>query len=109
MDEKRIAELNLLFICLCENNVTSRISDDRFAMMSLAYVDEQRKIKAGAAILRQAAETQEKQNHNHRLLIQKVRKYTDLAELMHYAPHEMIKAVYDGAPDQSSGIRREMA
>ncbi len=58
-DEKRIAELDHLFIRLYEDNVTSRISDDRFAMMSRAYEDEQRDLKAEAEILRQEIETQE--------------------------------------------------
>ena len=43
-DEKRIAELDRLFIRLYEDNVASRISDDRFAIMSRAYEDEQREL-----------------------------------------------------------------
>jgi DNA invertase Pin-like site-specific DNA recombinase len=63
-DEKRIAELDRLFIRLYEDNVASRISDDRFAMMSRAYEDEQRELKAEAEVLRQEIETQEQQNQN---------------------------------------------
>ena len=39
--------------------------------------------------------------------IQKIRKYADLTELTPYAVHELIKAIYVGAPDKSSGKRRQ--
>ena len=39
--------------------------------------------------------------------IQKVRKYAELAELTPYAAHELIKAIYVGASDKSSGKRRQ--
>ncbi|MBO6054039.1 MAG: DUF4368 domain-containing protein, partial [Oscillospiraceae bacterium] len=106
-DEKRIAELDRLFIRIYEDNVASRISDDRFAMMSRTYEDEQRELKAEAEVLRQEIETQEQQNQNLELFIQKVRKYTDMTELTPYAAHELIKAIYVGAPDKSSGKRRQ--
>ena len=102
-DEKRIAELDRLFIRLYEDNVTSRISDDRFTMMSRIYEDEQRDPKAEVEVLRQEIETQEQQNQNLELFIQKVRKYSDMTELTPYAAHELIKAIYVGAPDKSSG------
>ena len=88
-------------------HVASRISDDRFAMMSRAYEDEQCKLKAEAELLRQEIEAQEQQNQNLELFIQKVRKYADLAELTPYAAHELIKAIYIGASDKSSGKRRQ--
>ena len=86
-DEKRIAELDRLFIRLYEDNVATRISDDRFAMMSQVYEDEQRELKAKAEVLRQEIETQEQQNQNLELFIQKVRKYADMTELTPYAAH----------------------
>ena len=39
--------------------------------------------------------------------IQKVRKYAELTELTPYAAHELIKAIYVGAPDKSTGKRRQ--
>ena len=87
--------------------MASRISDDRFAMMSRAYEEEQRELKAEAEVLRQEIETQEQQNHNLKLFTQKVRKYAELTELTPYAVHELIKAIYVGAPDKSTGKRRQ--
>ncbi len=105
--EKRIQELDHLFIRLYEDNVASRISDDRFTMMSQAYENEQRDLKADVEVLRQEIETQEQRNQNLELFIQKIRKYAELTELTPYAVHELIKAIYIGAPDKSSGKRRQ--
>ena len=106
-DEKRIQELDRLFIRLYEDNVSGKVSDERFAMMSRGYEDEQCQLKANAEVLRQEIETQEQQNQNLDSFIQKIRKYAELTELTPYAAHELIKAIYIGAPDKSSGKRRQ--
>ena len=76
-------------------------------MTRQANEDEQRNLKAEAELLRQEIEAQEQQNQNLELFIQKVRKYADLTELTPYAAHELIKAIYIGASDKSSGKRRQ--
>lgn len=43
--EKRIAELDKLFMRLYEDNVSDKISDERFTTMSAGYKDEQKKLK----------------------------------------------------------------
>ena len=106
-DEKRIQELDRLFIRLYEDNAAGRISDERFTMMSRTYEDEQQTLKEDADILRQEIEQQEQQSRDLGSFIQKVRKYAELTELTPYAAHELIKAIYVGAPDRSSGKRRQ--
>ena len=44
--EKRISDLDKLFTRLYEDNVNGKISDERFAMMSKGYEDEQDKLKS---------------------------------------------------------------
>ena len=44
--EKRIAELDRLFARLYEDNISGKISDERFAVLSAGYEDEQKKLKA---------------------------------------------------------------
>ena len=106
-DEKRIQELDRLFIRLYEDNVSGKVSDDRFSSMSRAYEDEQQALKAEADVLRQEIETQERQSQDLESFIQKAKKYAELTELTPYAAHELIKAIYVGAPDKSSGKRRQ--
>ena len=43
--EKRLAELDRLFIKIYEDNVSAKLSDERFAMMSEQYEDEQAQLR----------------------------------------------------------------
>ena len=90
-----------------EDNVAGKLSDERFESMSRSYEEEQQGLKAEAENLRREIEVQEQQNQNLELFIERVQKYADLDELTPYAAHELIKAIYVGAPDKSSGKRRQ--
>ena len=105
--EKRLAELDRLFLRIYEDNVGGRISDERFAMMSKTYEDEQAQLKVEVQALQQEIEVQERQINNLELFIQRVHKYADLQELTPYALRELVKTVYIGAPDKSIGKRRQ--
>ena len=79
--EKRLGELDRLFIRIYEDNVAERITDERFSMMSKTYEDEQAQLKEEIQTLRQEIEVQERQIENLEQFIQRVRKYEDLDEL----------------------------
>ena len=105
--EKRLSELDRLFIRLYEDNVNSKVSDERFAMMSKTYEAEQRQLKADVQVLQQEIEGQERQLENLEQFIQKIGKYSNLRELTPYALRELVKAIHVEAPDKSSGKRRQ--
>ena len=105
--EKRIQELDRLFVRTYEDNVSGKLSDERFAAMSHGYEEEQQGLKEAAEVLRKEIEVQEQQNQNLDLFIERIQKYTALDELTPYVAHELIKAIYVGAPDKSSGKRRQ--
>lgn len=105
--ERRLAELDRLFICIYEDNVSGRITDERFSMMSRTYEDEQTQLKVEIQSLQQEIEVQERQIENLEQFIQRVHKYEDLQELTPYALRELVKAIYIEAPDKSSGKRRQ--
>ena len=105
--EKRIKELDRLFVRTYEDKVAGKLSDERFESMSRGYEEEQQGLKAEAESLRREIEVQEQQNHSLELFIERVQKYAELDELTPYAAHELIKAIYVGAPDKSSGKRRQ--
>ena len=106
-DEKRLAELDRLFIRIYEDNVAGRLSDERFAMMSKTYEDEQEQLKREVEELKINISQQEQQADGIDLFIQRVQKYADLQELTPYALRELVKAIYIGAPDKSSGKRQQ--
>ena len=101
--EKRLGELDRLFIRIYEDNVAGRITDEKFSMMSKTYEDEQAQLKEEIQTLQQEIEVQERQIENLEQFIQRVRKYEDLDELIPYALRELVKAIYIEAPDKSSG------
>ena len=105
--QRRMGELDRLFIRIYEDNVAGKLSDERFAMMSQSYEDEQTQLKAEIQTLQQDIEVQERQIENLEQFIQRVHKYEDLQELTPYALRELVKAIYIEAPDKSSGKRRQ--
>ncbi len=105
--EKRIGELDRLFIKIYEDNAKGKLNDDRFAMMSKTYEDEQAQLKVEIINLQKEVEVQERQIEDLEQFIQRARRYTDLTELTPYALRELVKAVYVEAPDKSSGKRKQ--
>ena len=105
--EKRIGELDRLFIRIYEDNVAGRLDDERFAMMSRNYTEEQKDLKAEVKGLQQQIHEQEQQAENIEQFVQRVKRNSTLTELTPYALRELVKAVYVDAPDKSSGKRRQ--
>lgn len=73
--EKRIAELDRLFTRLYEDNVSGKISDARFAVMSAGYEDEQKKLRATVAELTAYIDTAEQKSADVTAFIRAVQKY----------------------------------
>ena len=105
--EKRIGELDRLFIRSYEDNVSGKIDDERFAMMNKNYTQEQKDLKAEVKSLQQIIEEQERQAENLEQFIQRIKRNSGLTELTPYALRELVKAVYVEAPDESGGKRRQ--
>ena len=105
--EKRIGELDRLFLRSYEDNVSGKIDDERFAMMNRNYTEEQKKLKEEVISLQQEIEEQERKAEDLEQFIQRVKRNSELTELMPYALHELVKAFYVEAPDRSSGKRKQ--
>ena len=97
--EKRIAELDQMFIRLYEDNVKGRISDERFSMLSRTYEDEQSQLRTELETLQQEIEVQTKNEVDLESFIEKVRRYSDLREL--------VSAIYVEAPVEINGKRHQ--
>lgn len=103
--EKRIAELDKLFIRIYEDNVSGRISNERFDMMSTLYEDEQKALKASADELRMFIDDAEKRSGDVTAFINLVRKYEHIEELTPEIVHELIEKIVVHEADKSSGKR----
>ncbi|WP_343256317.1 recombinase family protein [Ligaoa zhengdingensis] len=107
--EKRIAELDRLFLKIYEDNANGKLSDERYAMMSATYENEQTELKTEVKKLQGEIKVQEQKMQNLGVFIQRVKKYTTLNELTPYALRELVKGIYVEAPDKSSGKRKQKA
>ena len=105
--EKRIGELDRLFVRIYEDNVSGKLDDEKFAMMSQNYTQEQKDLKTEVNSLHRKIEEQEQQADHLEQFIQRVKRNSDLTELTPYALRELVKAVYVEAPDKSSGKRKQ--
>ena len=105
--EKRIEELDRLFKRLYEDNVSGKISDERFETLSNGYEDEQKALKANVAELSAKIENAEQKTSDVSSFIRLVKKYESFTELTPEIMHELIDKIVVHAPDKSSGHRTQ--
>lgn len=79
--EKRIAELDMIFKRIYEDNITGKLTDERFIKLSRDYELEQDNLRATSKILREEVKQQEKSKSNVKSFIATAKKYTNLTEL----------------------------
>ena len=103
--ESRIAELDNLFKHLYEDNVTGKLSDERFIKMSRDYELEQENLKSMAEVLREEIKQQEKQKTNVKAFISVVKKYNDMQELDASILREFIDRIEVSHTDKKSKTR----
>ena len=103
--ESRIAELDNLYKHLYEDNVTGKLSDERFIKMSRDYELEQENLKSMAEVLREEIKQQEKQKTNVKAFIGVVKKYTDMQELDASILREFIDHIEVSHTDKKSKTR----
>ncbi|MCI8364638.1 MAG: DUF4368 domain-containing protein, partial [Eubacterium sp.] len=101
--EKRITELDVLFQRIYEDNVSGKLSDERFSIMSANFEEEQKTLKEALSQLKADIETQDDKTENVSAFIQKVKRYTEIKELTPAIVNEFIdhilvskKQVIDG-------------
>ncbi len=79
--EKRIAELDVIFKRIYEDNISGKLSDERFIKLSRDYEQEQEQLKAVVETLGREVKQQEQKKTNVRKFISVVKKYTDMTQL----------------------------
>lgn len=92
--DKRIAELDVIFKRLYEDNISGKLSDDRFIKMSRDYEQEQENLKTVVETLRKDIKQQEKQTVNVKNFIKAVKKYTDMTRLDASVLREFVEKIY---------------
>ena len=91
--EKRIAELDILFQRIYEDNVVGKLSDERFATMSANYETEQKALKESLVQLKANIEMQNDKAANVSEFVEKVRRYMEIKELTPAIINEFIDCI----------------
>ena len=105
--EKRITELDNLFLRIYEDNVSGKLSDERFELMSKTYEAEQAEKKLLAQTLRiELDETKQKTDELEKF-IAKVKKITEIKELTPELVHEFISKIVVHAPYRKDKRRHQ--
>lgn len=89
----RDEELDGLFERIYEDNVSGKLSDDRFAKMSRRYEDEQKELSEKIKKLRSEIEKQSSRSMTTDMFIGLVRKYTRVRKLMPRMLNELIEKI----------------
>lgn len=92
--QKRIADLDVIIKRLYEDNISGKLSDERFIKLSRDYELEQTNLTNLVEHLRQEVKEQEKQKVNVRQFIAAVRKYTDMQQLDASILREFVDKIY---------------
>ena len=103
----RISELDGLFKRLYEDNVSGRLSDERFKKLSVDYESEQKQLAERAAVLEADLAEQGEKAANVEKFLAIVRKYTDIQELTPTLLREFVDKIVVHEPDRISGKREQ--
>lgn len=101
----RIQELDKIFQRIYEDNISGKLSDERFMKLSKGYEEEQHTLQEEQTFLEKELQKEEKQSVDVKQFLSVVRKYTNLTELTPEIVHEFIDKIIVHAPDKSSGKR----
>lgn len=105
--DKRIAELDKLFMRLYEDNVSGKISDVRFRFMAADYESEQQELKILSEELNSVIQQAEQKTADTEQFTKAVRKYTEITELTPEIMHELIEKIVVHVSEKVDGKRTQ--
>ena len=91
--KNRVIEIDNLFMHIYEDNVSGKISDDRFRNLSFNYDKEQQELKIKIEQLSKDIENTEKKDTDITQFISNVKKYTEITKLTPEILNELIEKI----------------
>lgn len=92
--EKRVKDIDNLIQHIYEDNISGKITNDRFATLSLNYEREQKDLKEKINKLATTIDKTKQEEINLTAFIDKVKKYTEIKELTSEIVNELIDKIY---------------
>ena len=109
--EKRIKDIDNLIQHIYEDNISGKITDERFTTLSLNYEKEQKELKTKVKELANKLNTTKQQELDLTSFVSKVKQYTEISELTPEIINELIDKIYvyqsekvNGKPTQQIDI-----
>jgi DNA invertase Pin-like site-specific DNA recombinase len=106
-NERRIAELDVLFRKVYEDNAIGKLSDERFNVMSRDYEREQKELRGQSAELQANLDAYEQDTQSAEKFLALAKKYPDFDELTPQMLHEFVDRVYVHEGERIDGERRQ--
>ena len=106
--KKRIAEIDNLIQKLYEDNAIGKISDERYATLSLSYEEEQQELKEALPEMQRYLETETDKTESLQKFIDKVKRITQIKGLTPELVHEFIDKIIVYAPRYLDGKRVQL-
>lgn len=106
--KKRIAEIDKLIQRIYEDNVSGKLSDERFATLSNTYETEQKKLKEKLPEMESYLEAETDKTVNLQKFVQKVKAITEPTELTGELVHEFIDKIVVSAAHYLDGKRYQI-
>ena len=91
--KNRVIEIDNLFRHIYEDNVSGKLTDDRFRKLSFNYDKEQQELKLKIEQLSKEIDNTEKEETNLTQFISNVKKYTEITELTPEILNELIEKI----------------
>ena len=104
--EKRITELDAIFKRLYEDNISGKLSDERFQKLSADYEKEEQELKVLASSLRKEVELGKSKSADVDRFLSVVERYTDIPELTPCILHEFVEKIIVHAASDPKGKNR---
>ena len=105
--KNRVNEIDTIIQRLYEDNVNGKISDSRFATMSTALENEQKKLKDDIPIMEQQFNSEKDKSEGLQHFINKAKKLTHLTELTPEILHEFIEKIVVSQQYKIDGKRHQ--
>lgn len=106
--KKRIAEIDTLIQKIYEDNANGKLSDERYATLSLSYEEEQKTLKADIPEMQAYLEAETDKTESLQRFIQKVKQITELKVLTPELIHEFVDKIVVYAPRYLDGKRVQL-
>lgn len=106
--KQRIAEIGSLIQKIYEDNANGKLSDERYATLSMSYEEEQQRLKADIPEMESYLETEMDKTESLQKFIDKVKKITELKELTPELIHEFIDRIIVYSPRYLDGKRVQL-